>query len=127
MSTDTTIDEAPDDPMIDDESGEWDVGPVSDSPDLSALLEERDAIEDEIIQAMVDWFFNNFEDPVHNTPWDGEEGGYVYIWGGPYSADEELWDAFAAMPERLVLKAIDRVAKDGFEWAPSDSRMIWKT
>jgi hypothetical protein len=119
MSTttpDTMLDEEPDD------LEEPEMGPPSETPNLKELLEERDAVEDEIIQAMVDWFFTNFEDPVHETPWD--EGEYVYIWGGPYYAHEELWDAFDEMPESLVKKAIERIENEGFEWAPSNSRML---
>ena len=48
----------------------------------------------EAIQRVTDWFFSNFEDPVHHTPWD--EGGYVYIWGGPYDAREEIEAAFGS-------------------------------
>jgi len=63
---------------------ELDTVPPSDPPDVSAMNHE-DAIE-----AMVSWFFENFEDPAHSTPWDG---GYVYIWGGPYDAADEIYEA----------------------------------
>ena len=32
----------------------------------------------------------NFEDPANETPYESSEGGYIYIWGGPYDALEQL-------------------------------------
>ena len=63
------------------------VGP-SDPPSLDGLE------EDEAVEAMVDWFAANYEDPAQSTPYDSSEGGYQYIWGGPYDAEEEIWGAF---------------------------------
>jgi hypothetical protein len=94
----------------------WDMGPPSSPPDISKM---KCAIA---VDAMVEWFFSNFEDPAERTPWD--EGKYVYIWGGPYDAREELYAAFgAAASERAIDAAVDRIEEDGFEWAPSGSRM----
>jgi hypothetical protein len=36
------------------------------------------------------WFHRNFEDPAEETPYNTREGGYLYIWGGPYNAHDEL-------------------------------------
>jgi hypothetical protein len=91
MSTDTTINKEPDDTMI----GEWlDMGPPSEPPNLGRIAHEA------IVDAMVEWFFNNFEDPVHHTPYDG---GYVWIWGGPYDARDELETALVARSASLTL------------------------
>ena len=46
------------------------------------------------IKAMRDWFLGSYEDPAENTPHDSGEGGYQYIWGGPYDALEEIGGAF---------------------------------
>ena len=35
---------------------------------------------------MLYWFRERFEDPVEETPYNSREGGYLYIWGGPYDA-----------------------------------------
>jgi hypothetical protein len=100
-----------------------DVGPPSDAPDVADLLDALDAAEESVVDVMVEWFFSNFVDPVHNTPWD--EGEYIYIWGGPYYAREELEDAFPNIPERLIGIAVGRVENEGGpEWSPSDSRKI---
>jgi len=35
------------------------------------------------LSVMRDWFFENYEDPVESCPYDGGEGGYAFIYGGP--------------------------------------------
>ena len=48
-------------------------------------------------EAMRKWFFEHFEDPAHRTPYESREGGYQWIWGGPYDARERLKDNSEAM------------------------------
>jgi hypothetical protein len=71
-------------------------------------------------ELMLQWFFQNFEDPVNSTPWDGETKDYMYIWGGPYDASEQLYDRFGELvPESLIEKVVDEVQADGTsDWAP---------
>jgi hypothetical protein len=45
-------------------------------------------------EAMRLWFVTRFCDPVHNTPYNGREGGYLYVDGGPYSVEDELYRRF---------------------------------
>jgi hypothetical protein len=97
---------------------DWDIGPPSDPPDL------REKSRGKVVELLVEWFFENFEDPVENTPWDGETGGYIYIWGGPYDAREQLWEAFGdAATEQAFEEAITEIEDRGCHWAPSDRRM----
>ncbi|MGR4844944.1 hypothetical protein ACIPSK_20395 [Rhizobium sp. LARHSG275] len=72
------------------------------------------------IASMVEWFFDNFEDPAEKTPHASSDGGYQYIWGGPYDASEELYSHFGDVAtEELIQAAVDEVQRDGlFEWAP---------
>ncbi len=72
------------------------------------------------IESMVEWFFDNFEDPAEKTPHNSAEGGYQYIWGGPYDASEELYSHFGDVAsEELIQAAVDQVQKDGLaDWAP---------
>jgi hypothetical protein len=71
---------------------------------------------------MVEWFLTNFEDPAERTPWD--EGEYVFIWGGPYYARDELESAFGNVAtERAIAAAVDHIEEDGIMWVPSRSRM----
>jgi hypothetical protein len=80
----------------------WDMGPPSDPPD--------------IVELIVQWFFQNFEDPAKSTPWD--EGEYVFIWGGPFNAHDELEYAFgSAVTEQALKEAADKIEAEGWEWA----------
>lgn len=67
------------------------------------------------------WFHSNFQDPVHETPYNSEEGGYLYIWGGPYNAHEELEAEFGRLVpfERIEELANEIEDEDGiYDWAP---------
>lgn len=80
--------------------------------------------EDGAVEAMVEWFHANFEDPAQETPYETAEGGYQYIWGGPYDASEELWDAFSDARDELIARAVDEIQSDGlFYWAPTGIRI----
>ena len=69
---------------------------------------------------MVHWFHGMFEDPAQETPYISREGGYQYIWGGPYEASHELGAEFGDIVSEEALKAaIAEVESNGImEWAP---------
>ncbi len=72
-------------------------------------------------EAMRLWFVTRYCDPVHDTPYNGEEGGYLYVNGGPYTAEDELYGRFggAASNDEELRAVIDDVESDGIEeWAP---------
>ena len=76
------------------------------------------------VNAVIAWFFENFEDPVHHTPYNGREGGYLHLWG-PYDAAEILHEHFEGhLREDVIRFAVDEIQGDGFEWAPSRSRIL---
>lgn len=80
--------------------------------------------DDEAIELMEEWFHANYEDPAMETPYNGREGGYQYVWGGPYNASEELYDAFPDASDDLIELASQSIQSDGlFDWAPSGSRI----
>ena len=97
----------------------WDdpgLKPPSPLPDIRGLGHDAQ------VDAIVGWFFDNFEDPVEQMPWD--EGEFVFIWGGPYDADEEVSEAFADVADRTAIAAaVARIADDGWQWAPNSSRI----
>lgn len=70
---------------------------------------------------LVSWFHFYYEDPQNETPYNGREGGYLYINGGPFDAEEELRDNFeSVISEDAILEAVSTIQEDGtFEWAPS--------
>ena len=41
------------------------------------------------IEIMRYWFGSEYDSP-YELPYDSGEGGYQWIWGGPYDAEEEL-------------------------------------
>lgn len=74
-----------------------------------------------MVEQLVEWFRQYHEDPANETPYNGREGGYLYIHGGPYSAEEELRDNFEdIVSEEAIMEAVDEIQEDGtWEWAPS--------
>lgn len=67
------------------------------------------------------WFHSQFWDPAQETPYNGREGGYLYVHGGPYDAREELEGEFGDVVEESAIEgAVEEIEADGtFEWAPS--------
>ena len=72
------------------------------------------------VEAMVEWFHAHFEDPAERTPYESAEGGYIWIWGGPHEATEEIEAEFGEVVDfELIGKAAEKVQTDGlFDWAP---------
>jgi len=68
--------------------------------------------------AMWRWFATRFEDPETAVPHD-EQGGYVFVDGGPWHADEVLHERFDAfVPEDVVESLVQRVQEEvGNDWA----------
>jgi hypothetical protein len=57
------------------------------------------------------WFHRNFEDPAQETHYDSSEGGYIYLWGGPYNAYDELYNEFGPLiPDERISEAAIRGA-----------------
>ena len=92
--------------------------PASNPPDL------EDGDSDLRVETMVEWFHENFEDPAQHTPYESAEGGYQYIWGGPYDAREQVGSAFPEASDEEIDAAIDEIESDGIVyWAPRDTRI----
>lgn len=73
------------------------------------------------LEYMVHWFNGLFWDPANDTPHNSREGGYQYIWGGPYDAHEELGDQFGGVvSDEVIEAAVEEVQSDGiYDWAPT--------
>ena len=69
---------------------------------------------------MLHWFGRNFEDPANETPHSSADGGYQYVWGGPYDALEQLGDEFGDLvSQKRLEEAVSVVERDGIvDWAP---------
>jgi hypothetical protein len=74
----------------------------------------------EKLELMVDWFHQNYEDPANSTPYESAEGGYQWIWGGPYNSSEELGSKFGdIVPQSYIDEAVERIEEDDIvDWAP---------
>lgn len=74
-----------------------------------------------LVKLLVEWFHYLYEDPANETPHNSREGGYLYIKGGPYNAEQELRENFEdVVPEDALMAAVEEIQSDGlFDWAPS--------
>jgi hypothetical protein len=71
--------------------------PDDDSFDLSKADPETQK------KVMTDWFLAHYTDPNDNSPYESAEGGYIYIWGGPYDAQDKLSDKFGGVvPDEVI-------------------------
>ena len=73
------------------------------------------------LEYLVDWFHTYYEDPVHRTSYDGQEGGYLWNHGGPYDASEQLYDEFSGIvSDARIAEAVEEIETEGTtEWAAS--------
>jgi hypothetical protein len=75
--------------------------------------------KEDIKDYVQNWFRWLYADPVHEMPYvDGE---YLYIYGGPYDAEEVIYSAFGScLSEDLIKEIVDEVESDGtYNWAPN--------
>lgn len=90
------------------------------------IAHESDHYESERIQeieSIVEHFLKEYEDPAVRTPYESKEGGYQYIWGGPYSTIEALEVLFPDASQDLLDDAADAIEEksDGDTWVPVPS------
>lgn len=68
------------------------------------------------------WFRSNYEDPAERTPYESREGGYQWIWGGPYDASEEIGSEFLDIVDQdLIDEVVSELEAECVEWAPTES------
>jgi len=80
----------------------------------------RGANEELQVEVMRRWFLTRYEDPGNEMPYDGEDGCFIFPWGGPYDPSDVLRERFEQIVsdgviEKLVTYLISEV---GNEWAP---------
>lgn len=81
-------------------------------------LETADEEEQRI--AMREWFLARFCDPAIETPYNGREGGYIFINGGPYDPADEIFHRFSGIVNDDVIQEVvhDLYTEVGNQWAP---------
>ena len=80
---------------------------------------------EEIIDEIKEWFFLNFEDPVELLPYESKEGGYIYIWGGPYDPREKIEGEFGGIVgDDIIDEVASEMEEISWEWSghPNDER-----
>ncbi|MGF6181251.1 DNA-binding MarR family transcriptional regulator [Massilia sp. UYP32] len=99
-----------------DSEDPWAPQPAFDPGDRELLTADRD----QQIELMREWFLARYCDPAHETPYESAEGGYIWIWGGPYYAEDELRERFGGVVADEVIEALaeDLNFDGGYEWAP---------
>ncbi len=71
------------------------------------------------LDVMRTWFLENYCDPVYCCPHEASEGGYLYIWGGPYDAKEILNDEFdSEESENLIDTLAYELFSESPNWSP---------
>jgi uncharacterized protein YdcH (DUF465 family) len=71
---------------------------------------------------MRQWFYERYEDPVNSQPYDSEEGGYIYVNGGPFDAREELEAEFSPIVKQAVIDELAKELEDVcMDWTHTDS------
>lgn len=78
------------------------------------------AARDEQLELLERWFRSRYEDPAQRTPYEGREGGYIYIWGGPYDAREELSNFDEVVPDDVIDELVDTLEQECHVWAPTE-------
>jgi hypothetical protein len=67
---------------------------------------------------ILDWFNSNYVDPVECLPFESAEGGYQYIWGGPYEAFEVIDGRFGGIASvDLIAEVADELNEICVEWS----------
>ncbi|MCK9200494.1 MAG: hypothetical protein M0P59_09140 [Gallionella sp.] len=80
----------------------------------------RTANKDEQRTAMREWFRARYCDPAHETPYNSQEGGYLFIYGGPYDPADVLSNRFSGIVgDDSIQEVIDEMHDEvGVQWAP---------
>jgi hypothetical protein len=69
------------------------------------------------LDVMRNWFFRHYTNPLDNTPYESREGGYIYIWGGPYDARRALNAEFSSLvPDELIDELADELNNITTDW-----------
>lgn len=79
------------------------------------------ADEDDQKTAMREWFLARYCDPAQETPYNGREGGYLFVNGGPYDPADELPERFSGIvDDELINEVVEDLHGEagGDEWAP---------
>lgn len=87
----------------------------------SEVLVNADA--EETTSLMRQWFEANYVDPVDVLPYESREGGYIWLWGGPYDAREVLQEEFQGfVDDKLIDELADELETTCWGWSRNPGR-----
>jgi len=93
-------------------------GDVGSSITVSKLRRAGKETQKKVMRA---WFYEYFEDPVNSCPHDSGEGGYQFIFGGPYDAHEQLENEFDGIAKPEVIEELaDELSHECWQWSGRD-------
>ncbi|CNI56004.1 Uncharacterised protein [Yersinia rohdei] len=76
------------------------------------------------LEVMRNWFFENFEDPANACPYETREGGYTYIYGGPYEARQELQAMFeGSVKFDYIEELVDELQEQCYDWSGNSNNI----
>jgi hypothetical protein len=85
----------------------------------SNLAQAESGLQKEV---MAVWFRAHFEDPDNSCPYDSREGGYQYIYGGPFDAREELEVEFSGIvSDEAIEELTEELESECVEWSGDSS------
>lgn len=105
---------------------------VSDEPDvddhqasLRTSIDERERAAARAlgphpgVDALLAWFFDFYKDPANGVPYDGRAGGYQYVFGGPWYAEEVLEETFPEVSTETLGMALEKIQAQSHTWVKS--------
>ena len=80
----------------------------------------RHATPEQQAVAMRAWFLSRYCDPAHETPYNGREGGHLFVNGGPYNPADELSERFSGIVDDELIEEVVGEFHSGVgdQWAP---------
>lgn len=76
------------------------------------------------LEVMREWFYENYEDPANSCPFESREGGYAYIYGGPYDASHELQAMFDQYVKfEYIEELADELQEQCYEWSGNSNNI----
>jgi hypothetical protein len=78
--------------------------------------------QDDQLSLMRHWFDDRY-DPPDELPYDSSEGGFQWIWGGPYDARDVIENEFGGIAsDKAIEELVSELRDINFEWSgkPSD-------
>ena len=77
---------------------------------------------EEQLETLEYWFRLRYEDPAERTPYETAEGGYLWIWGGPFETREVIENEFSTIVDSSVIETvISNLEQECYYWAPTPS------